>query len=94
MSGGGDFGNPLRKFKLVFLGEQSGELSVPAFIFSFFLSFSVYVYNACVYMCMSKIVCMCVYPEALECVCKYWSGDMYGCMRMSRNANVFWSVFL
>ncbi|XP_055063965.1 ras-related protein Rab-6A isoform X2 [Misgurnus anguillicaudatus] len=23
MSGGGDFGNPLRKFKLVFLGEQS-----------------------------------------------------------------------
>lgn len=22
---GGDFGNPLRKFKLVFLGEQSGE---------------------------------------------------------------------
>lgn len=25
MSAGGDFGNPLRKFKLVFLGEQSGE---------------------------------------------------------------------
>lgn len=24
-TGGGDFGNPLRKFKLVFLGEQSGE---------------------------------------------------------------------
>ncbi|XP_053790050.1 ras-related protein Rab-6A isoform X3 [Vidua chalybeata] len=24
MSSGGDFGNPLRKFKLVFLGEQSG----------------------------------------------------------------------
>uniref|UniRef100_A0A2I3HXK5 RAB6B, member RAS onco family n=1 Tax=Nomascus leucogenys TaxID=61853 RepID=A0A2I3HXK5_NOMLE len=23
MSAGGDFGNPLRKFKLVFLGEQS-----------------------------------------------------------------------
>lgn len=22
---GSDFGNPLRKFKLVFLGEQSGE---------------------------------------------------------------------
>lgn len=22
---GGEFGNPLRKFKLVFLGEQSGE---------------------------------------------------------------------
>jgi len=26
MSGIGDLGNPLRKFKLVFLGEQSGEL--------------------------------------------------------------------
>lgn len=25
MSMGSDFGNPLRKFKLVFLGEQSGE---------------------------------------------------------------------
>lgn len=25
MSTGGDFGNPLRKFKLVFLGEQSGK---------------------------------------------------------------------
>lgn len=25
MSAGGDLGNPLRKFKLVFLGEQSGE---------------------------------------------------------------------
>lgn len=25
MSTSGDFGNPLRKFKLVFLGEQSGE---------------------------------------------------------------------
>lgn len=28
MSTSGDFGNPLRKFKLVFLGEQSGELSL------------------------------------------------------------------
>lgn len=26
MSSSGDFGNPLRKFKLVFLGEQSGKL--------------------------------------------------------------------
>ena len=26
MSSAGEFGNPLRKFKLVFLGEQSGEL--------------------------------------------------------------------
>jgi len=25
MSGIGDLGNPLRKFKLVFLGEQSGK---------------------------------------------------------------------
>lgn len=25
MSAAGDFGNPLRKFKLVFLGEQSGK---------------------------------------------------------------------
>lgn len=25
MSSSGDFGNPLRKFKLVFLGEQSGK---------------------------------------------------------------------
>ena len=25
MSTSGDFGNPLRKFKLVFLGEQSGQ---------------------------------------------------------------------
>ncbi len=24
-TGGGEFGNPLRKFKLVFLGEQSGK---------------------------------------------------------------------
>lgn len=30
MSAGGDFGNPLRKFKLVFLGEQSGECAAPA----------------------------------------------------------------
>ncbi|XP_017356461.1 vegetative cell wall protein gp1-like [Cebus imitator] len=29
MSAGGDFGNPLRKFKLVFLGEQSGECVAP-----------------------------------------------------------------
>jgi len=27
MSSGGEFGNPLRKFKLVFLGEQSGKLA-------------------------------------------------------------------
>jgi hypothetical protein len=27
MATAGDFGNPLRKFKLVFLGEQSGEWS-------------------------------------------------------------------
>ena len=27
MSGGGEFGHPLRKFKLVFLGEQSGKLT-------------------------------------------------------------------
>jgi len=26
-TGGGEFGNPLRKFKLVFLGEQSGKCS-------------------------------------------------------------------
>lgn len=26
MSASGDFGNPLRKFKLVFLGEQSGTI--------------------------------------------------------------------
>lgn len=26
MSSSGEFGNPLRKFKLVFLGEQSGML--------------------------------------------------------------------
>lgn len=26
MSSSGEFGNPLRKFKLVFLGEQSGKL--------------------------------------------------------------------
>lgn len=25
-TGGGEFGNPLRKFKLVFLGEQSGKM--------------------------------------------------------------------
>ncbi|KAG8034774.1 hypothetical protein G9C98_007850 [Cotesia typhae] len=28
MSSSGDFGNPLRKFKLVFLGEQSGYKSI------------------------------------------------------------------
>ena len=28
MSSAGEFGNPLRKFKLVFLGEQSGECFV------------------------------------------------------------------
>lgn len=42
MSVGSDFGNPLRKFKLVFLGEQSGKtcLNSPEkfFFFSFFLS--------------------------------------------------------
>lgn len=27
MSSSGEFGNPLRKFKLVFLGEQSGKLT-------------------------------------------------------------------
>lgn len=29
MSMSGEFGNPLRKFKLVFLGEQSGEFLLP-----------------------------------------------------------------
>jgi len=28
MSSSGDFGNPLRKFKLVFLGEQSGTIII------------------------------------------------------------------
>lgn len=28
MSTSGDFGNPLRKFKLVFLGEQSGKFDI------------------------------------------------------------------
>lgn len=28
MSTSGDFGNPLRKFKLVFLGEQSGKIGI------------------------------------------------------------------
>ena len=28
MSASADFNNPLRKFKLVFLGEQSGELAL------------------------------------------------------------------
>jgi len=28
MSSSGDFGNPLRKFKLVFLGEQSGMIII------------------------------------------------------------------
>ncbi|KAM4045542.1 ras-related protein Rab-6A [Anomaloglossus baeobatrachus] len=32
MSSGGDFGNPLRKFKLVFLGEQSDSLARPALL--------------------------------------------------------------
>lgn len=32
MSAGGDFGNPLRKFKLVFLGEQSGECAATPFL--------------------------------------------------------------
>lgn len=27
-TGGGEFGNPLRKFKLVFLGEQSGKMGL------------------------------------------------------------------
>jgi len=34
MSSSGDFGNPLRKFKLVFLGEQSGTF-VTTFIYLF-----------------------------------------------------------
>lgn len=41
MSVGSDFGNPLRKFKLVFLGEQSGKTclnSPEKFFFFFFLS--------------------------------------------------------
>jgi hypothetical protein len=43
MSSSGDFGNPLRKFKLVFLGEQSGKLNdkltlfVILIIYNFFL---------------------------------------------------------
>ena len=28
----GEFGNPLRKFKLVFLGEQSGECDLRTFL--------------------------------------------------------------
>uniref|UniRef100_A0A3P9MMR0 Ras-related protein Rab-6B n=1 Tax=Oryzias latipes TaxID=8090 RepID=A0A3P9MMR0_ORYLA len=31
-TGGGEFGNPLRKFKLVFLGEQSGKMFMIVFI--------------------------------------------------------------
>lgn len=34
MSTSGDFGNPLRKFKLVFLGEQSGMFFDVIFEFS------------------------------------------------------------
>lgn len=33
MSAGGDLGNPLRKFKLVFLGEQSGESGLCVCVF-------------------------------------------------------------
>lgn len=35
MSVGNDFGNPLRKFKLVFLGEQSGECHIGISLGSF-----------------------------------------------------------
>ena len=39
MSVGSDFGNPLRKFKLVFLGEQSGKTCLNSLEKFFFLSF-------------------------------------------------------
>lgn len=32
MATGAEFGNPLRKFKLVFLGEQSGENFLTVFL--------------------------------------------------------------
>ena len=35
MSGGGEFGNPLRKFKLVFLGEQSGNILFVQFFINY-----------------------------------------------------------
>lgn len=39
MSAGGDLGNPLRKFKLVFLGEQSGE-SIPGEVWIILINYS------------------------------------------------------
>lgn len=48
MSASGEFGNPLRKFKLVFLGEQSGKFSQiiapPSYIYNSF-EFTVHKYR-------------------------------------------------
>jgi len=41
MSTGAEFGNPLRKFKLVFLGEQSG-MNISFFYLSYRISEIIY----------------------------------------------------
>lgn len=48
MSSSGDFGNPLRKFKLVFLGEQSGMI-INYIIYLLFDIFKYY-YKAMIYL--------------------------------------------
>uniref|UniRef100_A0A671SCS8 Ras-related protein Rab-6A-like n=1 Tax=Sinocyclocheilus anshuiensis TaxID=1608454 RepID=A0A671SCS8_9TELE len=54
MSATGDFGNPLRKFKLVFLGEQSGECRTePTGPVSF--SLFVYVTLICVFYDITNV---------------------------------------
>ena len=51
MSAAGDFGNPLRKFKLVFLGEQSGECDSMAWFLTEVDITCVLQLNECLWCC-------------------------------------------
>lgn len=69
MSSSGDFGNPLRKFKLVFLGEQSGKWPVinSTLLFYDLLRFPYEV------LLIPKIIDIIINSELKE----YWSAIRY-----------------
>ena len=46
MSGAGDFGSPLRKFKLVFLGEQSGKQRQMKLFVVLYYSFVIFIVSS------------------------------------------------
>ncbi|XP_022377444.1 ras-related protein Rab-6A [Enhydra lutris kenyoni] len=85
MSAGGDFGNPLRKFKLVFLGEQSvGKTSlITRFMYdSFDNTYQVF------YFCLS-VRCFCTVIQVYEPIIPAYSRTGYTFSDWMFNTNLF-----